>query len=63
MRITPVEKGYHGLFDVPLVLSALYRGAACKVDFSDGFDVFGHKDRPLDEVRAELGVPHLSSAA
>jgi hypothetical protein len=59
MRITPVAKGYHGLFDVPLVLAALQRGASCKVDFSEGFDVFSHKDRNLEALRADLGIPPL----
>jgi hypothetical protein len=63
MRITPVAKGYRGLFDVPLVLAALHRGASCKVDLSQGYDLFAHKDRPLDEVRAELSVPPLMSFA
>jgi hypothetical protein len=63
MRITPVAKGYQGLFDVPLVLSALERGAACKVDISQGYDLFANKNRPLDEVRRELGIPPLESAA
>jgi hypothetical protein len=62
LRITPVAKGYHGLFDVPLVLSALQRGASCKVDLTQGFDVFAHQHRPLDEVRAELGIPALAAA-
>jgi hypothetical protein len=61
MRITPVAKGYLGLFDVPLVLAALDRGASCKVDLSEGFDVFARKDRPLDDVRAELGIPPLAA--
>jgi hypothetical protein len=60
MRITPVAKGYHGLFDVPLVLAALERGACCKLDLSDGYDVFANKDRPLEEVRDELGIPPLA---
>jgi hypothetical protein len=59
MRITPVAKGYKGLFDVPRVLTALERGAACKVDFSEGYDVFKVKDRPLEVVRRELGIPPL----
>jgi hypothetical protein len=59
MRVTPVAKGHHGLFDVTKVLTALHRGASCKVDLSEGFDVFAHKDRPLEEVRAELGIPPL----
>jgi hypothetical protein len=61
MRITPVAKGYRGLFDVNRVLMALHRGASCMVDISEDFDVFAHKDRPLDEVRAELGIPPLPS--
>lgn len=63
LRITPVAKGYKGLFDVPLVLTALARGAACRVDLSQGYDVFANKDRSLEEVRRELGVPPLHAAA
>jgi hypothetical protein len=63
MRITPVAKGYRGLFDVRLVLQALHRGAACKLDLSEDFDVFENKDRPLEQVRAELGIPPLESVA
>ena len=63
LRITPVAKGYHGLFDVPLVLEALRRGAACKVDLSEDYDVFANKDRPLEEVRRELGIPPLARVA
>jgi hypothetical protein len=61
MRITPIAKGYRGLFDVSLVIEALRRGAACRVDFSEGFDVFAHKDRSLDELRADLGIPPLAT--
>jgi hypothetical protein len=57
LRITPVAKGYRGLFDVNAVLRALERGAACRVDLGDGFDHFAYADVPLDAVRAELGVP------
>lgn len=56
LRITPVAKGYEGLLDVPAVLTALRRGAACKVDFSSGYDVFADKDRPLAELRRAYGV-------
>jgi hypothetical protein len=59
LRITPVAKGYKQLFDVPRVIVALKRGASCKVDLSEGYDVFANADRPLDEVRAELGIPPL----
>lgn len=63
MRITPVARGYRGLFDVPLVLTALARGAACKADLSEGYDLFANKDRPLEEVRAELGIEPLARLA
>jgi hypothetical protein len=63
LRITPVAKGYKGLFDVPRVLAALDRGASCKVDVSQGYDLFANKNRPLEEVRRELGIPPLDAAA
>ncbi len=63
MRITPVAKGYRGLFDVPLVLEALHRGAACKLDLCEEFDVFEHQDRPLETVRAQLGITPLEPVA
>jgi hypothetical protein len=62
MRITPVAKGYQGLFDVPAVLRALHRGASCRVDLSDGYDVFEHKDEQLEAVRRELGIPPITAA-
>lgn len=62
MRITPIAKSYEGLFDVPRVLEALRRGAACRVDLTRGYDLIGNKDRLLEEVRAELGVPPLAPA-
>jgi hypothetical protein len=61
MRITPVAAGYHGLFDVERVMVALHRGAACKLDLTEGFDLFLYKDRPLEELRAELGIPPLAA--
>ncbi|HEU5075645.1 MAG TPA: hypothetical protein VFU02_15740 [Polyangiaceae bacterium] len=62
LRITPVAKGHRGLFDVPLVLTALRRGAACTVDLSENYDLFADKDGPLDEVRARLRLPPLAAA-
>lgn len=59
LRITPVAQGERGHFDVPLVLKALARGAACKVDFSDHFDFFRYAAEPLEELRARWGVPPL----
>jgi hypothetical protein len=56
LRITPIALGVQGFFDVPRVLEALRRGAASRVDLSEGYDLFADKDRPLDEVRADLGI-------
>jgi hypothetical protein len=63
MRITPVAKGYHGLFDVPRVITALHRGSCCAIDLSEGYDVLADKDRPLDELRHELRIPPLEPIA
>jgi tellurite resistance protein len=57
MRITPIAKGQRGLFDVKRVLRAAERGACCKVDLGQGFDLFEHAEMPLERLRAELGIP------
>lgn len=59
VKVTPIADGYVGLFDVDKVMTALARGAACKVDLSDRWDFWPYLPRPLDEVRAELGIPPL----
>lgn len=61
LRITPVAKGYEGLLDVPAMLTALRRGAACKIDFTSGYDFFADKDRPLAELRRAYGVAALAA--
>jgi hypothetical protein len=61
LRVTPVAKGEQGLFDVPRVLQALSRGAACKIDFSDHFDFFRHAPEPLATLRARWSVPALAA--
>lgn len=57
VRVTPVAKAQRGLFDAKRVLRATERGAACKVDLGAGFDPFAYAEKPLAQVRAELGVP------
>lgn len=59
LRITPIAKSEHGYFDVDKVLRAVARGAACRVDFSDGFDFFAHAAQPLAELRLRFGIPPL----
>jgi hypothetical protein len=64
LRVTPIAQGHHNLFDVPRVLEALGRGAACRIDLSAGYDLLANKDRPLAEVRAELDImPAVARAA
>jgi hypothetical protein len=45
-----------------LFMTALARGAACNVDLSDDWHFWSVAARPLDEVRAELGVTPPVSA-
>jgi ubiquinone biosynthesis protein Coq4 len=61
MKVTPITDGFVGLFDVAKVLRAAQRGAACKVDLSDGWDPFAVADAPLEQLRAEYGIPPLAS--
>jgi hypothetical protein len=59
VKITPVAEAERGLFDVAKVLRAAERGAACKVDLSDHWDPFSVVELPLEQVRAEYGIPPL----
>ena len=59
VKVTPVSPGYTGLFDVPKVLRAAERGAACKVDLSDHWDPFAVADAPIEQLRADYGVPAM----
>lgn len=63
LRITPIAEAETGKLDVDKVMVALARGAACNEDLSDGFNLWRHAERSLEEVRAELGVPALEVAA
>ncbi|MDF3067877.1 MAG: hypothetical protein K0R38_3478 [Polyangiaceae bacterium] len=59
LRITPVAKGEQGLFDVPKVMAALARGAACRMDFSDRFDFFAHAPESLEVLRKRWEIPSV----
>jgi hypothetical protein len=61
LRVTPVARAERGYFDVPKVLRALARGAACKVDFSDHFDFFSHANERVEVLRQRWGVPPLAA--
>ena len=57
IKITPVADPFEGFFDIPLVLHALQRGAACRVDLSDHWNFWEVVDLPLEEVRDRYGIP------
>lgn len=59
LRITPVARGERGYFDVKKVMTAAQRGASCKVDLSDAWDLFSVVDVPLAALRESYGVPPL----
>jgi ubiquinone biosynthesis protein Coq4 len=62
LKVTPASDGFTGLFDVSKVLRAARRGAACKVDFSDRWDLFAAADAPIEQLRAEYGIPPIEAA-
>lgn len=59
MRMTPISPAERGFFDPAKVLLALRRGAACKIDPTDGWDPWPVMDQPLESLRAEYGIPPL----
>jgi hypothetical protein len=61
LRLTPIAHAERGFFDVPRVLRAVERGAACKQDIAE-FDLFAHAQEPLAALRARLGIPPLPEA-
>ena len=62
VQMTPTAPSKHGNFDPHKVLVALQRGAACKIDPTDGWDPWPLMNRPLDELRAEYGIPPLPTS-
>jgi hypothetical protein len=62
VNVTPIEQAHvegilatEGLAE--RFFEAVQRGMAMTVDISDGWDHWAYLDRPIDEVRALLGVP------
>jgi hypothetical protein len=64
IKITPVAEGETGHFDIEKVMTALARGAACKVDLSDSeqFDFWALAHLPVTQLRADFAVPPLEAA-
>jgi hypothetical protein len=63
VKVTPVAEAEGGYFDADRLVTALTRGAACKLDLSDHWDFWPYLPRPLEAVRNELGIPPLQSTA
>lgn len=62
IKITPIADPAQGLFNIPLVIHALQRGAACSVDLSDHWNFWEVMDLPLDMVRDHYHIPPLQPA-
>lgn len=59
VKITPVAEPEVGYFDADRLVTALARGAACKVDLSANWDFWSELPRPLEEVRHDFGIPPI----
>ncbi|MFO0658807.1 MAG: hypothetical protein U0165_03090 [Polyangiaceae bacterium] len=64
VNVTPIEQPHvekiletEGLADK--FFSAVERGMAMKIDISDNWDAWPYFERPIEDVRAELGVPEM----
>lgn len=57
VRITPIASPATGHFDPANVLRAVERGAAMNKDLTVDWDPWTIMDMPLDQARAELGIP------
>ncbi len=55
IQVSPYSHSLRGTFDPEVAIEALQRGAACKEDLIQ-WDYWPHMERPLEEVRAELGI-------
>jgi hypothetical protein len=61
IKLTPIAAAEVGYFDIDKVMTALARGAACRADLSQ-WAFWSNAARPLEQVRAELGIPALRRA-
>ncbi len=59
LAMSPVATGTRGAFDPAAVLRALQRGRACTIDPTENWDPWPVMNRPLDELRAEYGIPPI----
>ncbi len=61
IRVTPATPGVRGMFNPKKVLVALRRGAACRIDPTEGWDPWPVMEHSLENVRAEYGIPPLAA--
>jgi tellurite resistance protein len=59
VAVNPFVAKTTGLFEVPAVLEAVARGAACTVDLTDAWDFWKHVETPVVALREQLGIPPL----
>lgn len=60
IAINPNVEVKKGLFDIPAVMEAVARGAACKVDLTEKWNFWEVVDRPVVELRKELGIAPIN---
>ncbi|MUG96958.1 hypothetical protein F7734_33320 [Scytonema sp. UIC 10036] len=60
IQMAPVADASVGLFDIPLVMQALQRGAACKVDLSKNWNFWEVVEVPVEDLRDRYGIPSLN---
>jgi hypothetical protein len=60
IAMTPVASGSRGKFDPAAMFAALARGAACKIDPTDGWDPWPVMNEPLDSLRERYGITPLA---
>ncbi|WP_437646943.1 hypothetical protein [Sorangium sp. So ce362] len=61
IQITPIAAPQVGLFEARKVRRAVARGAACKVDLSDRWNLWDVVHLPLGAVRERSGIPPLAA--
>ena len=59
VQLSPLAEAAIDKIDPALLFRALMRGKACAIDPTDGWDPWPHMAKPLDALRAELGIPPL----
>jgi tellurite resistance protein len=61
LALSPVATGSRGKLDPAAVFRALQRGAACRIDPTDGWDPWPVMSEPLDALRERYGITPLAS--